>query len=98
MSGDPGASLAHSETAYRDPLNITLVTSKAGPWKVAVRLLVSRLKLPPCASALVTATVSPPVRDFHPSVVWLSNVLLAPAVLPGAPAGGATWVMLTASM
>jgi len=65
---------------------------------VAVRLVVSRLCVPPCASAVLLATVSPPVRDFQPSRVPLSKLALAPVVLPGGPGGGATWATLTASM
>jgi len=59
--------------------------------------VVSRLKLPPCASAVVGVSVSRPMRGFQPSVVPLSKVALAPVVLPGGPGGPAICAMLMAS-
>ena len=77
---------------------MTLVTLNAGPRNVVMRLVVSRLRVPLCASAFVLATISLPVRENQPSRAPLSNVAAAPSVLPGGPGGGATCVMLKLSM
>src|SRR5215475_14077377 len=90
LLGSPGASLAHSEMRYREPLNITLVTLKVGPLKADVRLVVRRLKLPLCLSASVTVRISLPIRGAQPSLAPVSKSLAAPAVLGGGPGGGAS--------
>src|SRR5262245_10789893 len=95
--GSPGASLAHSETRYRDPLNITLVTLKLGPSKAAIRPVVSKLRFPLFASAVVTVRTSLPIRGAHPSLAPVSKSLAAPVVFGGDPGGGATNVMLKLS-
>ena len=73
------------------------MTSKAGPSNVACRPVVSRLKLPLCASADDGLTVSRPMRGLQPSAVPLSKVALAPVVLPGGPGGPWICAMLMLS-
>ena len=77
---------------------MTLVTLKFGPRKADVRLVVSRLKVPVCASADDGATISVPVREVQPSAVPVSKLEPSPVVLGGRPGGSAILSMRKSSM
>src|ERR1700743_1072496 len=68
-----GPSFTHTLTEYWEPLYILLLTLICGPSKAAVRLVVRRLCVPPCASAVVFPSTDP-ARELQPSAVPSSKL------------------------
>src|ERR1700733_7067933 len=84
-----GSSLTHTLRLYSEPGYILLLTLICGPSKLAVRPVVSRLCVPPCAAAVVLVTVELPERELHPSSPPSSNVDVIPVLSCWLAFGGA---------
>jgi hypothetical protein len=97
VAASPGASLSHTEKRYVLPFESRPSTLSEGPVNDSVRFVVSRLKAPPCASALVTVSTSEPMRGRQPCAVPLSKSLETPLSSGGPLGGAAVCVMVTSS-
>src|SRR5579872_1889635 len=96
MEPSVGSNLTHTLMEYCEPLYILLLTLICGPSKLWVLLVVSKLWVPPWASAVLFATVAP-AREDQPSTPPSSNVEVIPVLSCGPPGGGAISVMTTLS-